>query len=584
MAKGSQGVLEDDLKVLALQDQSGGLCTASGALQLAANQSPDVLNLIAYRGQLLFRGGYDQFSTLAGAADGAFTYVDAGLTQHIMVWEGGSLFDCASGAPVLIVASIYTAGQHIAHCTLNGVMYWATLTVPLRQYDGTTEMAVPNSGGTGVVPPPACNFLVPYAGSIIAVYPIPSGVPEPSSFMWSNVNDPTSWIGANIQTVGSNDGSICTFALLMGVIPGGTTTSGVPATRQLLVGKDKENLFLYQGALGTLTENAIPCPVGALTAEAAVYIPTKEGLGAVMFLGSDYQFYLTNGNSAIVASENIQNYLYNIVNNALQQNSGQNFFAIYNAQYQYYLVDFGNGTQLAYKWDTQAWWPFAGWPSGPIISAQNAANVPSLYVASSQVEKPGVYNIGLFQQDDNGTDITAYYTTPWLHGGAPEREKIYDRLTIFTYNVGVQYKVTGKCTPRANNANLQLSPLIFNDPAVGGTTPITSGGVWDQSLWDDALWGGGLPSLAQPYDLVPNTNHLFTMSTPTKWIPKSQPAPFRGPACELTISWNGGVPDFRLVGLALGMMFRSTGFSGNLPYQTEGTQNAAPNPFTQGMT
>jgi hypothetical protein len=584
VARKAQGVIEDSMTVLPIRDMSGGLCTAKGPLTLSANQTPDSLNIFAYNGQLLFRGGYNLFSTLPAAADGAFTFMDSGLTQHIMVWSGGSLYDCASGAPVLIRSGIYTAGQQIARCTLNGSLYWATLTVPLREYDGTTEQAVPNSGGTGVVPPPACNFLVPYAGSLVAIFPVPSGVPEPSSFMWSNVNDPTTWVGANIQTVGSNDGSICTFALLMGVVPGGTATTGIPATRQLLVGKNKENLFLYQGALGTLTENAVPCPVGALSAESAVYIPTKEGIGAVMFLGSDYQFYLTNGSSATVVSENIQNYLYAQVANAIALNPSQPFYAIYNPEFQYYLCDFGNGTQLAYKWDATAWWPFSGWPSGPQVSAVNAGNTPTLYVASSQGTHMGMFNIGLIQTNDNGADIQAYYTTPWLHGGQPEREKVYDRLTLFTFNVGVQYKVTGRATPRANNLSLQMAPLIFNDPAIGAVVPVGSGGVWDQSEWDNAVWGGGLPSEVQPYDLVPMTNHLFSMSTPTIWIPQSLPTAFRGPAVEIKIAWNGGVPDFRLTGIALGMLFRSTVPVGALPYQSEGAVQPTQSPFTQGMT
>ena len=576
----AKGVLEDSLKQLNLNDMSGGLVTSIGPLAIGPNQTPDSLNVFAYQGQLLFRGGYTLFSHLASTADGAFTYIDAGGTQHLMIWSNGSLYDCKTASPVLVASSVYTPGQQIAHCVLNGVMYWATLTVPLRQYNGTIEKAVANSGGAGVVPPPACNFLVPYAGSLIAVYPVPSGVPEPSAFMWSDVNDPTTWFGSSIQTVGSNDGSICTFALLMGIIPGGVATTGVPSTRQLIVGKNKENLFLYQGALGTLTENAIPTPVGAIDANSAVYIPTEQGLGAVMFLGSDGQMYLTNGSTAIVASANIKNLVYTLTTNALLINPTQKFNATYNAQYQYYMVDFGQNTQLVYKWDTQAWWLFQGWPSGPYMTAYGTSGLPSVFVAAASPGVTGLYQIGLPQTNDNGSNITAYYTTPYLHGGRPEQAKIYDSTTIFAYNVGIQYAVTGTSIPRNDNTQQTTKALIMNDPAYGAVAATGSGATWDQSQWDNSVWGGGSPTTAQPYPMVAMSGRFTVVSTGSKWIPAGDTSPFRAGAAQIKIAWSGGIPDFRLVGLNVSMMFRSRGQVGNLPYTTEGNYTGGNDKYT----
>lgn len=573
-----KGVLDDELKQLSINDMSGGLVTAIGALSVGPNQTPDSLNVFAYNGKLQFRGGYKQFSDLPSQADVDFTYTDNLGIQHIMVWSGGSLYDCRTGSPVLVAAAVYTAGQQVGHCVLNAKMYWCTLTVPLREYDGTTEQAVPNSGGPGVIPPPAANFLVTYAGSIVAIYPVPLGTPEPSSFMWSDVNDPTTWFSSAIQTVGSNDGSICTFALLMGVIPGGVASAGggVPATRQLLVGKNRENLFLYQGALGTLTENAIPTPVGSIDPNSAVYIPTKEGLGAVMFLGDDFQMYLTNGNSAVVASENIQDLVYNLTSAALVLNRAQKFNATYNINGQYYIIDFGQNTQLAYKWDTNAWWLFQGWPSGPYVTAFNSSGLLQLYVAAQSAGVTGLYNIGLAQTNDNGSNINAYYTTPYLHGGSPQIQKRFARLTMAMQNVGIRYLLTVSTDVRADNTTQNSFGALMDDPAYDGSSVVAGEMIWDVTNWDEAIWGGGsnMGSLAQPYGLAFRNTRLFALSTPTIWEPTKtgKPVPLMGAAAQVRIAWNGGIYDFRLVGLSLGMLFRGIGFVGNNRFETEGQQ------------
>lgn len=567
-----KGLLEDSLRQLNVNDLSGGLVTAIGALSLASNQTPDSLNIFSYQGQTLFRGGYQTFSTLPGQADANFVYKDASQRQHLMAWVNGSLYDYVSGAPVLVAAGVYTPGQQIGHCTLNGVMYWSTLSVPLRKYDGTTESAVPNSGGAGIVPPPAANFLVTYAGAIIAVFPVPLGVPEPSAFMWSNVNDPTTWPGVSIQTVGSNDGSVCTFALLLGVIPGGIQESGVPATRQLLVGKDMGNLFIYSGALGTLIENAIPCPVGSVDANCPVYMPTADGPGAVAFLGSDGQIWMTNGSSAVVISDNIKDFVYKLYASAKAANSAQKFNAVYNERWQYYLLDFGNNTQLAYKWDTKAWWLFKGWPSGPYVIGQASSGLPQIFVCAQGAGASGAYKIGLDQTDDNGSTIQAYYTTPALHGGKPQNEKIFNRFDLFAYAVGIQYTVTATTMTRLDNTVQVSQPLIFNDAAFGGNSS-TTGGIWNVSLWNNFLWGGGFNTLTQSSALCSMSGLLNTLSVATKYVAAGIPTPLRSPAIQIKIAWSGGISDFRICGWSQSLRFGTQGFSGQRKFTREGQIN-----------
>ena len=593
MSQKTKGTLEDALKELLIQDMSGGLVTTTGAFALASNQTPDSLNVFGYQGQLYFRGGYSKFSTVAAAADAAVTYIDASGDTHMVIWANGNMYDVASGSPSTIATGVYTPGQNIAKAQLGSVLYWATITVPLRQYNGTTEQAVSNSGGTGVVAPPACNFLLSYAGSLVALYPFPSGVPQKSSFMWCNVNDPTTWLGVNIQTVGTNDGGVVTFGLEMGIVPGGVINTGIPSTRQLIIGKSyaaaskfvqqTQTLYMYQGALGSLTENAIPCATGAADVASAVYIPTGQGLGICCFLGSDGQVWQTNGSTAQpISIPNISTLVYALYKNALAANSAQRFNAVYNDHYQYYLLDFGSGQQLAYKWDTGAWWLFSGWPSGPYLIANASNGLSAIFVAANQSGVVnGVYQIAIDQTNDNGSNINAYWTTPYLHGGQPHREKIFENVTIYTQNVGVQYTVSGQSIPRADGSVLTTQPLVFNDPATN-STPAVGTGIWDVSEWDSgAVWGGGYSSLVMPYPIVANRGRLNILSTLSKWMPAGQPGPFRTGAALLKVAWSGGVSDFKLTAFGVGLLYRSTGFVGNQPNSTEGNYNpSAPNKFT----
>ncbi len=573
--------MAEQTRQLNITDMSKGLVTNIGALSLGPNQTPDSLNVFAYNGEMLFRGGFEEFASLTASADACATYYDVSQVKHMLVWEGGDIVDVASGTAVNVATAVYNAGEQIAHAQLNDTLYWATLSVPLRQYDGTTEGAVANSGGVGTVPPPSCNFLLAYAGSLVAVAPVSVGVPLLGSFMWSNVNDPTTWLGASVQGVGSNDGSTCTFALLMGISPGNVANPGVPSTRQLLVGKSEGTLFLYQGALGTLTENAVPCPAGSIDANSPVYIPTPEGQGAVMFLGSDGQFWLTNGNQAVIASKDIQNFVYGLTQNALILNPDQRFFATYNQRYQYYMCDFGNGFQLVYKWDTQAWWLFSGWPSGPYMIAADDNGLPSVFVAASQPGiTNGVYKLAVEDVDDNGADIVAYYTSPYIHGGKPERQKQFINFTLFTYDRGTQYTVTAHGMPNSSGDTQETIPLVFNDPTYGNVV-VSADGIWDQSEWDQATWGGGIPTNPQPYDPVAMRGRLTVPSTGSQWVPANQPGPLKSGAAQIKIEWTGGLPSFRVLGFSIGFQYRGIGFVGNLPGQAEGNQNStAPNKFT----
>jgi hypothetical protein len=570
-----KGVPEDSRKGILLNDFTGGIVTDIGGLSLAANQSPDALNVFAWEGNLHFRGGYSQWSTLPAAADGAFTYYDINYTAHLVEWANGNMYDVTSGIPVLIASGVYTPGQTIAHAQLNGILYWSTLTVPLRQWNGTTEKAVSNSGGTGVIPPPACMFLVAFNGALVAVnYVATTGI-NAGSFIWSNVNDPTTWVGANTQTVGSNNGGQCVFAIVMGV-----AQVGVAPVKQFMVGKT-DQLFLYSGALsvGSLIEQAVSSPVGILDGHSAVYIPTQQGLGAVMFLGKDGLFYLCNGIECPVASANIKLLTTQLVSAALEANPQQQFNAVYNQRFQYYLCDFGNNVQLAYKWDTGAWWYFSGWPSGVYATLPAGSGLPSVFVGANSGGVTGVYELAQDQTNDNGSPIQAYWTSAYIHGGKPERLKLFQELTMFSYNVGVQYAVTATGLPQSNGIVPQTKTLLFNDPAVGAIVPSsTESALWDQALWDQATWGGGNATVTQPFQIGGMKGPLIVPSGVTKWAPAGYPLPLRTGGAQFKIAWNAGISDFRVTSLKVAFLFQNENV-GILPFSSQGqVMNTAPNP------
>ncbi len=120
----------------------------------------------------------------------------------------------------------------------------------------------------------------------------------------------------------------------------------------------------------------------------------------------------------------------------------------------------------------------------------------------------------------------------------------------------------------------------MNDPAYGAVAATGSGATWDQSQWDNSVWGGGSPTTAQPYPMVAMSGRFTVVSTGSKWIPAGDTSPFRAGAAQIKIAWSGGIPDFRLVGLNVSMMFRSRGQVGNLPYTTEGNYTGGNDKYT----
>ncbi len=568
-----RSALEDGQYQLQLLDFSGGLCTELDALDLNSNQTPDCKNVFSIGKKLVYSGGYALFCALAAQADQAATFVDNNGVRHLMIWAGGTLYDCRTGAAVAIDAASYTAGQQIGWGIMNGAtgnpnLVWTALGVPMRRYDGTTAAAIAASIGTV----PSGNYILIYNGQCVVGQPRIGAATNPSSIMWSNVNDFTAWPGNNIALIGSNDGSSVQWMVSIGV------PSFVVGKSQ--VANSPVNLYVVSGALTALNfqSTGISCPVGALDPNSAQLIPQKGGLGVIMFIGSDNHFWFCNGVQAWMASEDLLRFTEGWIQNNVLLNPTQKFFATYYTRWQYYICSVGQNVFFVYRISQKedipnSWWFFQGWPSGPFTSfigtSGPTTGLPVLFMAANNVGSTGLYQVALEQTNFGGASPDAYYTTPYLHGGKIEREKIFQWALLDTYNVGVQYTITAQGMVRPDGVIPTITPLVFQDTSISAPT-ITTTGIWDLSLWDAALWGGGSNTAPQPYAICGNHAPTMVESIGTKWVPAGEPFPFRTGAAQFRISWSGGIPDFQVIGMNIRYTERSYQYVGNQPGQAVG--------------
>ena len=484
-ARAPKGMLEDSYQRLLLNDFSGGLNTYTGAISLPSNASPDMLNVIPTPGRLRYRGGYNSYSPLTHTADQVCDFYDTAGTHHYVVWENGAIVDVYTGAEVAVTSNGYTAGQRVGCCTISGVLYWSTQTVPLQYWNpvANTHGAVVQTGATT---PPCSPYLFVYAGSIVAAgvnyVPATPADYQPTVMGWSVPNQPGNWDAASSQAVGPLiQGATLEFAIVLGV-----ANTGVPPTRTIVVGRSDIGIIAYTGALGSLTENAVNCPVGCKDGASAVFCPGSDGFGDDIFLGTDNQFWKSNGINAVVASLDVQNL---VQTQASYATAGSRFFAGYNEEYCYYFCQV-NTYQFVYKWDIAKWTVFTGWPSGPLLNTTDSNGLPALFVASNISTQLGFFQIGLDRKDDNGTPPSVYYKSPWLHAGDPELLKVWHYLALLAYNTGTTYQVTVAGLARSNDGSQMVSaPMLFGTSGVLGTPFILNYSLLNGP---DRLQAGGL--------------------------------------------------------------------------------------------
>jgi hypothetical protein len=538
--------LDDTLPTAVMRDITGGLNTQDGATSLASNETFSCQNVIGFNGRTIYIGGYALYTAggVAAPADGNWQFYDANNAKHLIEWRGGNMYDTVNGVLVTITTGVYIAGQNIGRVDQNGILYWCTATVTVQQYNGSTNTAVISSGTTGTVAIPSGTCMCSYAGSIVVGNPTIAGVKAPGSFIPSNVNDPTSFIGANETATGANN-------FIQGMVPMGVASGGVPPTNSIMV-VGSEFVILAQGAINSLKLNSVNIPIGCQDGNSIQYIPSGDLLGVVIFLGNDNQFWETNGITGDTISKKILDYLNITVQASKQINPVQRFSAGYNTRYQYYICDLGQNQQLVYRWQLKAWYYVKGWPSGFYCNGTTGIGFPANYVSSTGSVTAGMYLVGQDNINFGGQNPVIFYNTAYMHGNDVSMMKEWQRLQLTMNNLlPAYYQVTATGLAYAQVPAPVSNVLTFGNPTALAMVK-TSDGIWDVSKWDAALWGPGLSTASQqPYPV----SGMLVQNVPTSdWVPAATTQPLRSSAVSFNISWtaNGvvnAIPSFDTGGL-----------------------------------
>lgn len=537
--------LDDTLPSIVIKDITGGLNTQDGITSLGSTETPMAQNVIAFNGRNIYVGGFYDYTTAAinAPADGNYEFFDINKAKHIIEWRGGNMYDVNNGVNTLIASGVYLAGQNIGHADQAGVLYWCTATITIQQYNGATNTPVVTSSETGSVAIPSGTYLCFYAGSLIVANPTIAGVPEPGSFIPSNVNDVTTFIGANLTATGANN-------FIQGMVPMGVAAGGVPPTNSIMI-VGSEFVILAQGAVNALKLNSVNIPIGCQDGNSIAYIPTGDLLGEVTFLGNDNQFWSTNGITGDCISKKLLNWLNLTIQSSKETNPSQRFSGAYNARYQYYICDLGMNQQLLYRWQLKAWYPVVGWPSGFYCDGTTGIGFPCNYVASSGTNTPATYLVGQDNINFGGVLPSIFFNTAYMHANDITEEKEWQFVDLQMDNlIPSAYTVVATGLAQAQLAAPVSNPLTFLNPSL--ISMLTANyGIWDVSLWDQALWGVG--STVAPQQPYPASGMLVQPVPATVWNPATT-QPLRSSAVSFNISWNSNgvanaIPDFDILGL-----------------------------------
>ena len=414
-----------------INDFSLGLLSDIDALDIPINGSPNCENVKPRQGSCDGRAGWRRLCTVVAGTttqpDGLAAFVDSSGTWHIVCWHGGNVYRATTAGVVSTVGtSVYASGNHIAHTDYSNDLFWSDGTTiwtsgpnssGLRKYDGSTDAMVVSSGAVGSIEPPAAKVMATYAGQIVlGNCKLVGGTLEPHIIRPSNVNDATTFLSSLAQNVAPGVGGE-----INSIIPFSVSTEGLDLSRTLFIGKSAGKVFGMQGAMGSLVENVINIDAGVLDGLAASFIPGPNGQsGVVIFPGTDYQVYVTNGVTADSltkdkCSEEIAAY----INDRRAGGGTVKFTCIRNAVDSQYILDLGGDKQYCYDYKRKNWTRYRGWPSGFLCRAEDSIQRQMLFSACLYDGDLIIaeLNRGL---DDNGTAIEPFWATPKLRGDVGE--------------------------------------------------------------------------------------------------------------------------------------------------------------------
>lgn len=411
-----------------ITDFSLGLLSDIDDLDLPLNGSPDCENVMPKQGQFDGRAGWRVLATILATTtdpDGIASFKDTSDIVHILVWHGGNVYHVTTGGIVTTLETgVYAAGNRIAFTPYANKLYWSDGDTiwnsgadysGQRVYDGSSAAMLVGSGLPGSISPPAAKVMASYAGQIVlGRCKLVGGTSEPHILRPSNVNDATTYLSSLAQNVAPGEGGEINC-----IIPFSVSTEALDLSRTLFVGKSEGKVFGMQGALGALTENVINIDAGVLDGAAASFIPGPSGQsGVVVFPGTDYQVYVTNGVTAdSLSKDRVSEEVAAYINDRRASGTTVKFTSIRNSQDTQYVLDLGGSRQYCYDYKRKNWTRYRGWPSGYWTRTEDSIHRQMLLVACIVDGNLVVAecNRGL---DDNGVAISPYWVTPKLRGDA----------------------------------------------------------------------------------------------------------------------------------------------------------------------
>lgn len=496
--------IEDALVGLIIGSFDGGLQSDVDPSDLPISASPDCENVrFSSMGSLEGRDGWSIVQAIVNGTlvDGQNRFFDTNDSECIVIFANGNLYDVSNSRTK---AGVYASGTRVASTVLNGELIYSdgdTLynvnTTGLRYYNPATntDNYITSSGSPGTMGPPAAKALTTYQGCVLAGNcKFVDGSLHPDSVCRSNVADKTSWIATEEHQVGYSEGGKINC-----LIPFSLSTESITPQRCVFVGKDGTQVYALNGSPGSFEEIQIRCSVGVLDPGTVSAIPMGDG-AAVVFLGTDSQFWATNGVTAQpISDKKIRKELREWVRDQYAADPEARFYAARDFAHYLYVANVGGGRHYCFDWDRQVFTRYRGWPDGPMIESRDSGKQPILY-NFSPVEG-SIKQIKLDDGDtDNTTAIRPYWASGYLRGeageggtnaGDPSTDKLwyYAILDYATEDTDYQIEFT---TNRGRGPSCTVE-FPTPDTAVA-TTSGAHAAVYDTDVYDDpnAVYDGAV--------------------------------------------------------------------------------------------
>lgn len=474
------------IKLATTRDFTGGLNLRADGFLLAANESPDLLNV-----DIDPRGGFRQRKGAAAFGSG-FSGVPRSLWEYTNGSIGSQMVMAHNGITVLYS----TGGGWTPVCTMGGTVRAATFKdscylangLDAFRWDGATATALgeawndTENASTGNMPRGKC--VASHMGLMFVANTSEAGVAKPNRLRWSMPNFPESY--RSYDYIDIDIGA-----------DGDEITALVPWTDHLLVFKKRAVYALYGYSPETFQVMPVTRELGAVSQEAVV----ATDIGVYFFSWPDGVFQYVQGNPS---------YVFERIYPAIQDGS-----IPHSAQAEIMLGWGHRRLWVGVPWrsetrnrsfvldpavgKTGAWTTY-DLAAGPFLE-YNPPGADSIFLAGDSANSQGVIRLDVDASADdfNGTQvpIITRYRTAWMDGGEPALPKRFTRPEVILKSgndAAVFVNVYWDWNPLDARRQFTLSTVAPPDDVADpggdeGTDAATVG--WDLSDWDDFSWAEG---------------------------------------------------------------------------------------------